>query len=177
MCYCIHMKNTLKSAPIFTPKHIHADVLGARVLGIKAETTDDMIYKIGQGFPVEVIENVAEKLFFTGEMSTQFQVRKIHSPWGIGLKFAELIGISSSTYQRRKLAQKLTPAESEGVYRYAALHEKTIEVFGNEEKARIWLNNPVKALGDCIPLEYARTEPGARLVMQVLGRLEHGSYS
>lgn len=171
---------------VFTPKHLEANVLGAQALGIHAQTTDDMVIAIEQGLPFEALEKVAAMLFVAAGVSlllsnsntrTGAKNQSTESLWLAGLSLAVLIGMSSSTYQRRKREQKLTRNESEGVYRYAALLERTKAVFGNDEKTRTWLNSPIKALGDRVPLDYAKTEPGANLVMQVLGRLEHGSYS
>ena len=58
--------------------------------------------------------------------------------------------------------------------RVAKLTERAHEVFGDLESAREWLKSPQFALGGEIPLEYADTEPGAQVVEDVLGRLEHG---
>ncbi len=180
--------NVLPKAPIFTPTRLQADVLGAQALGIHAQTTDDLVNAIEQGLPFGSLEKVAAMLFVVAGVSlllsnanapgkTSSKNHSTESIWLAGLSLAILIGMSSSTYQRRKREQKLTPSESEGVYRYAALLERTKAVFESDEKTRMWLNSPIKALGDRVPLKYARTEPGANLVMQVLGRLEHGSYS
>ena len=174
-----------KSSKIFTPKRPHADVLGANALGVHAESTDDLVRAIEKGLPFKSLENVAAALFVTGIdligsaiRTSKTEGKKANeSLWAAGLMLAVLIGMSESTYQRRKKEDRLTPGESEGVYRYAALLERANTVYGNEENARVWLNSPVRALGNRVPLEYARTEPGANLVMQMLGRLEHGSYS
>jgi putative toxin-antitoxin system antitoxin component (TIGR02293 family) len=176
-----------KHPKIFTPKQQLADVLGAHVLGIHAKNTNDLVLAIEQGLPFKSFENVASALFMVAGISlligTTINASKVghkktsESLWIAGLTLAVLIGMSESTYQRRKKENKLTPSESDSVYRYAALLERTKTVFGNDEKARTWLNSPIRALGNHIPLEYARTEPGVNLVMQILGRLEHGSYS
>jgi putative toxin-antitoxin system antitoxin component (TIGR02293 family) len=144
------------------------------------------VQAIEKGLPFKSFEKVAAALFLvTGIVLISAAIRTSktdskkanESLWAAGLMLAMLIGMSESTYQRRKKEDKLTPGESEGVYRYAALLERANTVYGNEENARVWLNSPVRALGNRVPLEYARTEPGANLVMQMLGRLEHGSYS
>jgi putative toxin-antitoxin system antitoxin component (TIGR02293 family) len=174
-----------KPSKIFTPKRPHADVLGANALGVHAESTDDLVRAIEKGLPFKSLENVAAALFVTGIdligsaiRTSKTEGKKANeSLWAAGLMLAVLIGMSESTYQRRKKEARLSPGESEGVYRYAALLERANTVYGNQENARVWLNSPVRALGNRIPLEYARTEPGANLVMQMLGRLEHGSYS
>jgi putative toxin-antitoxin system antitoxin component (TIGR02293 family) len=176
-----------KPSKVFTPKRPHAEVPGAHVLGVQAESTDDLVQAIEQGLPFKSLVNVAAALFVIAGVSVMVGAtvntgrtggkKSAESLWAVGLMLAVLIGMSESTYNRRKKEDRLTPGESEGVYRYAALLERAYTVFGDEENARIWLNSPVRALGNRVPLEYAKTEPGANLVMQILGRLEHGSYS
>lgn len=157
------------------------------MLGVQAESTDDLVKAIEQGLPFKSFENVAAALFVIAGASILVGAamnagntgnkKSSESAWVAGLALALLIGMSASTYNRRKKEDRLTPGESEGVYRYASLLERAYTVFGDENNARVWLNSPVRALGNRVPLEYAKTEPGANLVMQILGRLEHGSYS
>jgi putative toxin-antitoxin system antitoxin component (TIGR02293 family) len=45
------------------------------------------------------------------------------------------------------------------------------------ERAREWFKAPNRALGNTTPFEYADTEPGAREVEDVLGRIEHGVFA
>ena len=52
-----------------------------------------------------------------------------------------------------------------------------VEVFGGIEQARQWLSSPQFGLGGAIPLEYARTEVGAREVENLLGRIGYGVYT
>ena len=55
--------------------------------------------------------------------------------------------------------------------------ERAIEVFGSKERAESWLCNPCPSIGNCIPLEEICTESGIELILQILGRIEHGVYS
>jgi len=61
--------------------------------------------------------------------------------------------------------------------RYARLLGQAFKVFEDLESAKQWLNAPQVGLGGAIPLEYARTEIGAREVENLLGRIEYGVYS
>ena len=92
-------------------------------------------------------------------------------------KLAPLLGISKATLHRRKAAGRLEPAESDRVVRFARLMGRAAEVFESEEAARGWLKSPQHGLGGATPLDYARTEVGAREVEDLLGRIEHGVYS
>jgi putative toxin-antitoxin system antitoxin component (TIGR02293 family) len=93
-------------------------------------------------------------------------------------KLAPMLGISKATFHRRKGAgERLDPAESDRVVRFARLLGQAIKVFGDAEDARQWLSSPQFGLGGAVPLEYAKSEVGAREVENLLGRIEHGVYS
>lgn len=86
----------------------------------------------------------------------------------------ELLSIPSSTFSRRRRQGELTRDESERVYRMAHLLLRATDLFGSLEEARIWLKRPQYALGGVPPLDFADTEPGAREVEDLLGRIDHG---
>lgn len=68
--------------------------------------------------------------------------------------------------------------ESERLLRLSSVFEKAVELFEGDVAAAVnWLVSPRKALGDHTPLEYSRTELGAREVEGLIGRLEHGVFS
>ena len=48
---------------------------------------------------------------------------------------------------------------------------------GDYQGAREWLETPIPALANQRPLDLARTEPGAREVEDLIGRIEHGVVS
>jgi putative toxin-antitoxin system antitoxin component (TIGR02293 family) len=89
---------------------------------------------------------------------------------------ASILGISKATLQRRKTTGRLEPAESDRVLRYARLIGQAATVFGGIEAARQWLTHPQFGLGGAIPLEYAQTEPGAREVENLIGRIQYSVY-
>lgn len=98
----------------------------------------------------------------------------------IDLPFEQLarkLSISRSTLQRRKVAGRLSPAESDRVMRFARLLARATDFYGNIDKARAWLKHPQRGLGGAIPLDYAETEVGAQEVEKLLGRMKHGVYS
>jgi putative toxin-antitoxin system antitoxin component (TIGR02293 family) len=93
-------------------------------------------------------------------------------------RLAPMLGISKATFHRRKGdSRKLSPAVSDRVVRYARLLGFALKVFGNLGDAKQWLNAPQFGLGGAVPLEYAKTEIGAREVENLLGRIEYGVYS
>jgi len=61
--------------------------------------------------------------------------------------------------------------------RFWRLVRQAADLFGDIERARAWLKHPQYGLGGAIPLDYARTEIGAREVENLLGRIDYGVYS
>jgi len=98
---------------------------------------------------------------------------------GVSLQeLAEAIGIPERTLARRRAAGRLAPEESERLLRLSSIFEKSVELFeGDVASAVHWLSAPKRALENQTPLQYARTEVGAREVENLIGRLEHGVFS
>ena len=92
-------------------------------------------------------------------------------------KIAAFLGMSRATLHRRKAQGKIARDESEKLVRYQRLVKKAEEVFGTPKAAREWLIHPQPGLGNARPVEFARTELGAREVENLLGRIEYGVYS
>jgi putative toxin-antitoxin system antitoxin component (TIGR02293 family) len=89
-----------------------------------------------------------------------------------------MLGISKATFHRRKgTGNRLQPAVSDRIVRFARLVGKAVKVFGDIEDAKRWFHSPQFGLGGAVPLDYAKTEIGAREVENLLGRIEHGVYS
>jgi putative toxin-antitoxin system antitoxin component (TIGR02293 family) len=92
-------------------------------------------------------------------------------------KIASALGMSRATLHRRKLQGKIDREESEKLVRYQSLLKKAEDVFGGAENAREWLTHPQRGLGNAVPVEFAKSEIGAREVENLLGRIEYGVYS
>ena len=79
---------------------------------------------------------------------------------------------------RRHRAMKrepLTVEESDRAVRLARLQSFAESVFGDAEKANLWLRRGLKELGGEAPLAYARAEAGARVVEAILGKIAWGA--
>src|SRR5437588_12140548 len=121
--------------------------------------------------PAELIQRIQKGLRFS-ELKTLQDTLDL--PFD---KLAAKLSISRSTLQRRKAAGRLSPDESDKVIRYSRLVRQAADFFGDIEKARAWLKHPQYGLGGAVPLDYARTEAGAREVENLLGRMQYGVYS
>ena len=106
------------------------------------------------------------------------ELEALRSDLGLPLdQLAEKLGIARATLHRRKLSGRLSPDESDKIVRFARLFRQATEVFGTVDRARQWLSFPQYGLGGEVPLDYARTEVGARDVENLLGCIEYGVYS
>ncbi len=138
---------------------------------MKAATLEKKTHVAKAKHPTELIRQIQKGLRFS-ELETLQN--------SIDLPFEQLaakLSISRSTLQRRKAAGRLSPDESDKVIRYSRLVRQAADFFGDIEKARAWLKHPQYGLGGAVPLDYARTEAGAREVENLLGRMKYGVYS
>ena len=92
-------------------------------------------------------------------------------------KLAHVLGMSRATLHRRKIQGRIDQEESEKLVRYQRLLKKAEEVLGDAASAREWLTSKQTGLGRAVPLDFAKTEIGAREVENLLGRIEYGVYS
>ena len=89
-----------------------------------------------------------------------------------------MVQISPRTLARRKDEGRLRPDESDRLVRVARIFGRAIDLFeGNAPAARQWLGKPNTALGGASPLEMVTSEVGAREIVGLIGRLEHGVFS
>jgi putative toxin-antitoxin system antitoxin component (TIGR02293 family) len=90
-------------------------------------------------------------------------------------KFAR---ISEGTFSRRIKSGRLSQQESERLLRLSHVFERAAALHGGDQiSARQWLQTPIPALGNQRPLDLTQTEPGARAVEDLIGRIEHGIVS
>ena len=103
-----------------------------------------------------------------------YLLKQMNIPSG---ELAAALDISSKTLYNRKHKGKFNFHESERIMRYIKIFQRATDVLGGEDNARLWFSTPQRALGNEKPIEFTRTEIGAREVEDLLGRIEHGVYS
>jgi putative toxin-antitoxin system antitoxin component (TIGR02293 family) len=84
------------------------------------------------------------------------------------------LGLSRATIVKRKATGRLTPDESGKVVCFARLLGHAVHLFGSLEEARQWLKAPQRGLHGAVPLDYAKTDLGAREVENLLTRMDYG---
>lgn len=106
-------------------------------------------------------------------------ISRFHKASGLTMdRVKQAARISEGSFARRKKSGRLSPEESERLLRLARVFERALFLYdGDQIGARQWLETPIPALGNESPLDVARTEPGAREVEDLIGRIEHGIVS
>lgn len=132
---------------------------GAHALGRTLSTDHDLREAIREGFPPAVVEEL------------------MHAS-GLTLKeLADALDLSPRSLQRRRRSGRLARFESDRLYRLARIVAVARQMLGSHERAVAWLKQANRALGGVAPIAAIDTEPGARQVENVLGRIAYGGIS
>ncbi len=134
-----------------------ADVLGLPVKETASRSPFGLISRIEDGLPIGALDRVAH-LLAPGD--TQFKYRLI----------------SKASYERRKVALRLSSDEGTRLARVARVWSLALDVWQSESEARDFLFRPHPMLQDKRPIDVViQSEIGAELVLDVLGSLKYGS--
>lgn len=86
--------------------------------------------------------------------------------------------VPKRTLARRKAANEpLTVEETDKALRLERIAVQAERVFGEADKAQRWLRKAKRELHGEAPLAYLASEAGARVVEEMLFRIEHGIYA
>lgn len=129
---------------------------GKKLLGVEVRSDADFATLVERGVPVASLSELAE-----------------HE--GLSLEDVDRLIIRRRTLAHRKAKdQPLNRTESERAIRVAWITSLAEETFANPDKAKAWLRQPMANLGGKRPIDLLDSEPGARVVEQLLYRIGHG---
>lgn len=132
----------------------------SNLLRCDCSSSGDFDRIIREGFPWESVSYVKENLNLTD------------------VELARILDVSERTLSRlRQTRKRLTTAASDRLYRLIHIFTFAGEVFEDNNAAKQWLHHPQIGLGGRIPIDFIRTEAGAREVEDLLGRIEYGVVS
>ncbi len=89
-------------------------------------------------------------------------------------EMASIIHTSDRTLRRYTPQQKLSQEQSERMIEMARLYSRGEEVFGTMEKFRKWMDSVLLPFGNKKPKEFLDTSLGIGMILDELGRIEHG---
>jgi putative toxin-antitoxin system antitoxin component (TIGR02293 family) len=137
-----------------------ANILGGpRILKSKIETQFDLVELSRKGVPKDALLSLQKFLSLT---------RK---------QIVDLLPISERTIQRQKRKKLFNPVVTEHLLKIAEVAAKGTEVFNDKMKFLDWLNQPNINFNYKTPLSILDSGFGAEMVIDELGRIEHGVYS
>jgi len=93
------------------------------------------------------------------------------------LEMADIIHTSDRTLRRYTSETILNPEQSERALEIARLYPRGEEVFDSLDAFKTWMDSNVMALGNKKPKEFLDTSLGIELLMEELGRIEHGVFA
>jgi putative toxin-antitoxin system antitoxin component (TIGR02293 family) len=149
-----------KATPFVLPPQTAGKSSPGRTLGLKEMSVPSLIRLIDKGLAWSTVSAFARVSGFTQQ------------------ELAAFLGIPARTFARRRNSGALDPAESERLLRLAEIFDAALDLFdGDQNGVRQWLTSPVRGLNNARPIDYARTELGAREVRNLIGRLQDGVFS
>ena len=92
-------------------------------------------------------------------------------------KMAELLPITERTIQRYSRSTRLSRAVSDHLLEIARVAVRGVQVFEDKDRFLAWLERSNVALGNRKPMNLLASELGIDLVIEELGRIEHGLVS
>ena len=129
--------------------------LGGPLL-VHARSLEELRERLRAGLPFASLSAVASSFGFSGEDT------------------AAILRIPARTLARRKRQHRLSPEESDRLFRLGRIATLAEDVLGDREKASRWLRTANRALGGTPPLSRLDTDLGAEEVEAALLRLAHG---
>lgn len=119
---------------------------------------NDLISITRQGIFKRNLSLLAEKLSFTMN------------------EISRVLHVSERTLQRYHAEDRLSPDISERTLMLANLYERGVEVFENADNFTDWLRTPLPAFNNQKPIQLLDTSFGFQLILDELGRIEHGVF-
>ena len=129
---------------------------GEKVLRQRIHSRLDLIALSRKGVPKEALVRLAHFLSCT-----------VH-------EIAVLLPVTERTLQSYTPQQLLNQVVSEHILQLAEVAAKGVDVFADKAAFVAWLHHPNTALANHTPLSLLSSRFGAEMVLDELGRLEHG---
>jgi putative toxin-antitoxin system antitoxin component (TIGR02293 family) len=130
---------------------------GRSTLGTEVASTADLARVVSHRIPLRALAHVQRLgLFSDGEIQ-------------------RFIIPARTRRHREEKKERLTVEESDRLVRMARVQALAEDVFGDPSRANRWLRESLGELSGTAPLDWARTEAGARVVEEILAKIDWGA--
>lgn len=164
---------------------------GEKELGQKVKRRIDFDALIRKGIPWGVISHIKKEFNLPDEViatiigvscRTVARRRKsgrvpVKSPRVVVSRKPDKKGKANLMESKTPSGARLSPVESDRVYRFARIIALAEDVFEDKDEAIEWLKSPQHGLGGLIPFDMLQTDAGAREVEELLIRIDYGIIS
>jgi putative toxin-antitoxin system antitoxin component (TIGR02293 family) len=130
---------------------------GRSILGSEVLSSGDLARVVSERIPLRVLAHVQRSRIFSCS-----EIQRLIIP-------------ARTRRHRQERKERLTVEESDRLVRLARIQALAEDVFGDSVRANRWLREPLGELNGKPPLELARTEAGARLIEQILAKVDWGA--
>jgi putative toxin-antitoxin system antitoxin component (TIGR02293 family) len=150
-----------KVVPFVPPAHSGSEeIRTAKVLGLSSLEIRSLMRVAAKGLSWQAVKRFLDAIGLTQQA------------------FAEYLDIPERTFARRRETGAFDRKESEQVVRLAEIYEAAQDLFDGDKQATYsWLTKPTRGLGGARPIDFAKSEFGAREVRDLIGRLADGVFS
>jgi len=157
---------------------------GEKELGQKVTRRIDFDALIKKGMPWGVISYIKTAFNLSDEVIAQIigvSPRTVSRRWKSMKAPIKKTGAVSGKPGKKKApliaSERLSPVESDRVYRFARIIALAEDVFEDKDEALEWLKSPQYGLGGLLPFDMLQTDAGAREVEELLVRIDYGIIS
>jgi putative toxin-antitoxin system antitoxin component (TIGR02293 family) len=145
---------TFTPAPVI--ESVYRKLGGHAALGERVNSEADLARLVLHRIPLRVLSHVERGGFSKGDIERY------------------IIPARTQRHRRQK-RERLSVEESDRVVRLMRIQALAEDVFGDAGKAGRWLRETLGILGGHAPLELAQTESGARVVEDLLAKIDWGA--
>lgn len=132
---------------------------GNKVLRKSLQSQMDLVELGNQGVTKDALTHLAEYFSFSVN------------------QMAQLLSIPARTIKRQTPEESFNRTVSEQILQIAKVVAKGSEVFAGKDEFQAWINHPNKALSNKTPISLLMSKFGSDMVLDELGRIEHGVFS
>jgi len=130
---------------------------GRNMLGAEVASAADLARVVSRRIPLRALAHVQRRGLFTDGEIQRFIIP------------------ARTRRHREAKKERLTVEESDRLVRMARVQALAEDVFGDPARANRWLRESLGELSGTAPLDWARTEAGARLVEEILAKIDWGA--
>ena len=140
---------------------------------VQAMPSGNILYE--NGFrELKRIEKEAQRSATLNPQAFYLERRIIDLLKDVGVEDNEILTVVFYDRSNARDTKDLTREESDRAFRLARIVQIAERIFGNHQKAFVWLRLPNEQLSMSTPIRSLETETGARVVEELLIRIDYG---